>query len=46
MAIPKAIDTQIEKLIGRLAAADSKESARIRTRIQELKDLKAEHTTT
>ena len=46
MVIPETIDKSIEELIGQLPAADSIESARIRTRIDELKALKAEHTTT
>jgi len=45
VAIPETIDSQIEKLIGQLGAANDAESVRIRDRINELKALKKEHTT-
>ena len=45
MTIEETINTKIEELIGKLADADAAESARIHTRIIELKSLKKDTTT-
>lgn len=46
MHVSKSIDEMIQELIGQLPQADDVESARIHTRIAELRALEKEHVVT